>query len=108
MNHQKEMVTIVGSGLAGPLLGISLVQRGYGVRIFERRPDMRKVQISAGRSINLALSTRGIHALSEAGVWNELRKIVIPMKGRMIHPVQGDLAFQRYGKDDSEVINSVS
>lgn len=108
MNSRKQEVTIVGSGLAGPLLGTSLVQRGYGVRIYERRPDMRKVRMSAGRSINLALSTRGIYALKEAGVWGELQKIIIPMKGRMIHPVQGELAFQRYGKDDTEVINSVS
>jgi len=108
MSNRKQAVTLIGSGLAGPLLGMSLVQRGYGVRIFERRPDMRKVRISAGRSINLALSTRGIHALAEAGVWNELQKIIIPMKGRMIHPVQGEQVLQRYGKDDSEVINSVS
>jgi kynurenine 3-monooxygenase len=108
MDDRKRTVTLVGSGLAGPLLGISLVKRGFNVRIFERRPDMRKVRMSAGRSINLALSTRGIHALTEAGVWGELQKIIIPMKGRMIHPVHGELAFQRYGKDDSEVINSVS
>jgi kynurenine 3-monooxygenase len=108
MSDRKETVTIVGSGLAGPLLGISLVRRGYGVRIFERRADMRKIRMSAGRSINLALSTRGIHALNAAGVWDGLRKIIIPMKGRMIHPVHGDLALQRYGKDDTEVINSVS
>jgi kynurenine 3-monooxygenase len=108
MNNRKQEITIIGSGLAGPLLGISLVQRGFSVRIYERRPDMRRVRMSAGRSINLALSTRGIHALKEAGVWAELQRIIIPMKGRMIHPVQGELAFQRYGKDDSEVINSVS
>jgi kynurenine 3-monooxygenase len=108
MNDRKETVTIVGSGLAGPLLAISLVRRGYRVRIFERRADMRKVRMSAGRSINLALSTRGIYALDAAGVWDELQKIIIPMKGRMIHPVHGELTLQRYGKDDSEVINSVS
>ena len=69
---------------------------------------MRRVRISAGRSINLALSTRGIHALREAGVWAEIEKIIIPMKGRMMHSVAGELTFQPYGKDDSEVINSVS
>jgi kynurenine 3-monooxygenase len=108
MIDKNQTVTVVGSGLAGPLLGVSLMQRGFKVRIFERRPDMRKIRQSAGRSINLALSTRGIHALSEAGIWNDLQKIVIPMRGRMIHPVAGELAFQPYGKDDREVINSVS
>ena len=99
---------MVGSGLAGPLLGIALRKRGFEVRIFERRPDMRKVRISAGRSINLALSTRGIHALAEAGVWQALQRIIIPMKGRMMHSIDSQLTFQRYGKDDTEVINSVS
>src|SRR4051812_42633275 len=108
MIDRTQTVTIVGSGLAGPLLGISLVQRGFRVRIYERRSDMRRVRQSAGRSINLALSTRGIHALNEAGLWERLQNIVIPMKGRMIHPAAGELAFQRYGKDDHEVINSVS
>ena len=105
---KNSRITIVGSGLAGPLLGISLKDRGFEVDIFERRPDMRRVRISAGRSINLALSTRGIHALREAGVWAEIQKIIIPMKGRMMHSLAGELTFQPYGKDDSEVINSVS
>jgi kynurenine 3-monooxygenase len=108
MSESKQLVTLVGSGLAGPLLGISLVRRGYRVRIYERRPDMRKVRIQAGRSINLALSTRGIHALTEAGIWRRLQNIVIPMKGRKMHPVHGELTFQPYGKDESEVIHSVS
>lgn len=105
---EKPKITLVGSGLAGPLLAISLKERGYPVEIFERRPDMRRTRISAGRSINLALSTRGIHALREAGVWSAIEKIIIPMKGRMMHSVAGELTFQPYGKDDSEVINSVS
>jgi kynurenine 3-monooxygenase len=104
----KSNITLVGSGLAGPLLAISLKARGFDTEIFERRPDMRKVAVSAGRSINLALSTRGIHALREAGIWPDIEKIIIPMKGRMMHSVAGELTFQRYGKDDSEVINSVS
>ena len=105
---QNSKITIVGSGLAGPLLAISLMERGFPVEIFERRPDMRKVRISAGRSINLALSTRGIHALREAGVWQSIEKIIIPMKGRMMHSPSGELTFQPYGKDESEVIHSVS
>jgi kynurenine 3-monooxygenase len=104
----KPKITLIGSGLAGPLLAIELKKRGYPVQLFERRPDMRRVAISAGRSINLALSTRGIHALRQAGLWEEMQKIIIPMKGRMMHSVAGELTFQRYGKDDTEVINSIS
>ena len=107
MTKNKD-ITLIGAGLAGPLLAVSLVKRGYRVRIYERRPDMRKVQISAGRSINLALSTRGIHALKEAEIWEEMQRIIIPMKGRMMHSVAGELTFQPYGKDETEVINSIS
>ena len=95
-------------GSPGPLLAISLVQRGFRVQIYERRPDMRRVRASAGRSINLAVSTRGIHALREAGLWDEMRRIIVPMKGRMMHSVAGELTFQPYGKNETEVINSIS
>jgi kynurenine 3-monooxygenase len=105
---QRDKISLIGSGLTGPLLAISLVQRGFGVRLYERRPDMRRVQISAGRSINLALSTRGIHALREAGLWKQIAKIIIPMRGRMMHSVHGELTFMPYGKDETEFINSVS
>lgn len=104
----KPKITLVGSGLAGPLLAIALKQRGYDAEVFERRPDMRQVRMSAGRSINLALSTRGIYALCQAGIWPQIEKIIIPMKGRMMHAVSGELTFQPYGKDETEVINSVS
>src|SRR5436305_3445216 len=107
MSAQAD-ITLVGSGLTGPLLAIELKKRGYGVRLYERRPDMRKVKISAGRSINLALSTRGIHALRAAGIWEEMQKIIIPMRGRMMHAVSGELSFMPYGKDAHEVINSIS
>ena len=73
MSQERKQVTLVGSGLTGPLLAISLVKRGFAVQLYERRPDMRRVRISAGRSINLALSTRGIHALREAGLWEVSR-----------------------------------
>jgi len=99
---------LIGAGLNGPLLATSLVKRGFRVEIYERRPDMRRVPVSAGRSINLALSTRGIHALAEAGLWDAMSQIIIPMKGRMMHSVTGDLTFQPYGKDDAEVIHSIS
>jgi kynurenine 3-monooxygenase len=108
MHCPHQLITLIGAGLNGPLLARSLVQRGFRVEIYERRPDFRKVRVSAGRSINLALSTRGIHALSQAGLWDSMRQIVIPMKGRMMHSLNGELTFQRYGRDDSEVINSIS
>jgi kynurenine 3-monooxygenase len=108
MTRKAETVSLIGAGLNGPLLALGLVKRGFRAEIYERRPDMRRVRISAGRSINLALSTRGIHALTEAGLWNEMRKIIIPMKGRMMHSATSELTFQPYGKDEAEVINSIS
>jgi kynurenine 3-monooxygenase len=108
MTGKAETVSLIGAGLNGPLLALGLVKRGFRVDICERRPDMRRVRTSAGRSINLALSTRGIHALAQAGLWDEMRKIIIPMKGRMMHSATAELTFQPYGKDESEVINSIS
>lgn len=108
MNAARETITIIGAGLNGPLLAIGLVRRGFKVQLYERRPDMRRVAISAGRSINLALSTRGIHALSQIGLWSGMQKIIIPMKGRMMHAINAELTFQPYGKDEAEVINSIS
>lgn len=108
MKRRSETITLIGAGLNGPLLATSLKKRGLNVEIYERRPDMRAVRMSAGRSINLALSTRGIHALTEAGLWEAMRPIVIPMKGRMMHSATGELTFQPYGKNESEVINSIS
>jgi len=108
MTGKAETVALIGAGLNGPLLALGLVKRGFRVDIYERRPDMRRVRTSAGRSINLALSTRGIHALAQAGLWDEMRKIIIPMKKRMMHSATAELTFQPYGKDESEVINSIS
>ena len=108
MSQERRQITLVGSGLTGPLLATSLVKRGFDVSLYERRHDMRRVRISAGRSINLALSTRGIHALREAGVWDVVKPIIIPMRGRMMHSVAGELTFMPYGKDETEVINSIS
>jgi kynurenine 3-monooxygenase len=108
MKAALEKITLIGAGLNGPLLGILLMQRGLAVEIYERRPDMRQVRMSAGRSINLALSTRGIYALQQAGLWERMRTIIIPMKGRMMHSATGELTFQPYGKNEAEVINSIS
>jgi len=101
-------VTLVGAGPVGSLLATFLAKRGLSVEVFERRPDMRREAISAGRSINLAVSTRGIHAMHELGLDQEVLKQAVPMKGRMIHAVSGQLAFQAYGKDENEYINSIS
>lgn len=103
----KKEITITGAGLVGSLLSIYLAKRGYKVSIYERRPDMRKEKISAGRSINLALSDRGIRALEEVGIMDEIKKIAIPMNGRYIHNADGTNAYQPYGKE-GQFINSVS
>lgn len=108
MTDKAETITLIGAGLNGPLLALGLVKRGFKVEIYEGRPDMRRVRMSAGRSINLALSTRGIHALSQAGLWTEMRRLITPMKGRMMHATTSELTFQPYGRDESEVINSIS
>lgn len=108
MTGKAETISLIGAGLNGPLLAVGLVKRGFRVAIYERRPDMRRARISAGRSINLALSTRGIHALSQAELWSELRNIIIPMKGRMMHSATSQLTFQPYGKNEAEVIHSIS
>jgi len=104
---KKKEVVIVGAGLVGSLLSIYLARRGHGVRLYERRGDMRRAQVEAGRSINLALSDRGILALEKVGLAEEIRTISIPMHGRQIHHLDGSTAFQPYGKE-GQFINSVS
>ena len=102
-----KSVTIVGAGLVGSLLSIYLAKKGYKVNIFERRPDMRTTNISAGKSINLALSDRGWRGLEGVGIADEIKKIAIPMYGRFIHHKDGSNAYQPYGKDN-QAIYSVS
>ncbi|HQW85175.1 MAG TPA: NAD(P)/FAD-dependent oxidoreductase, partial [Ferruginibacter sp.] len=104
---QKKETIIIGAGLVGSLLSVYLCKRGYKVKIFERRADMRKTDLIAGRSINLALSDRGIKALEEVGLMDEIRKICIPMHGRFMHNTDGSTAYQPYGKE-GQYINSVS
>ena len=93
----KNKITIIGAGLAGSLLSVYLAKRGFKVDVYERRPDMRKSNVGGGKSINLALSTRGIHALREVGMYEEIKKIAIPMHGRMIHAIDGLTQLQPYG-----------
>lgn len=108
MTMENKPVILIGAGLAGSLLAIYLARRGYRVDVYERRPDMRQTQISAGRSINLALSVRGIHALHEVGMDDAMLSISIPMKGRMVHPLFGEVNFQPYSRNPAEHINSIS
>nr|BDT31352.1 FAD-dependent monooxygenase [Myxococcus sp. MH1] len=108
MGERNEAVTVVGAGLVGSLLSVFLARRGHTVEVLERRPDMRREVIDAGRSINLAISTRGLYALRQVGLEEEALRHAIPMRGRMIHPPKGALMYQPYGKDDSQHINSLS
>jgi kynurenine 3-monooxygenase len=100
-------ISIVGAGLVGSLLAIYLVRRGYKVSVFERRPDMRLKAADAGRSINLALSNRGLKALEEIGAVEKIRQLAIPMHGRMMHAPDNTLTFQPYGAD-GQYINSIA
>jgi kynurenine 3-monooxygenase len=103
----KKDVSILGAGLVGSLMALLLKQRGYNVRVFERRSDMRNAKIYAGRSINLAMSTRGWRALESAGLKTQLEQIAIPMYGREIHDHQGNITYQEYGSA-GQAIYSVS
>src|SRR5213595_1326176 len=98
---------LIGSGLAGGLLAAYLGRRGYDVDLYERRADPREGNIVGGRSINLALSTRGIYALEELGIANEVLRHAIPMRGRMIHDKSGSLHFSSYDRDLNKFINSI-
>ena len=102
-----KKIAVIGGGLVGSLLSVYLRKRGYDVVVYERRNDPRKTNLYAGRSINLALSTRGLKALEEVGLADVIRKAAIPMHGRMMHNVQGELSFLPYGKE-GQFINSIS
>ena len=103
-----KSLTIIGAGLAGALLATLLAQRGWRVEVFERRGDPRLHGYAGGRSINLALAERGLHALRAADAHHAVLEQAVMMRGRMVHPLDGEPQLQRYGRDDSEVIWSVS
>jgi len=107
-SNMKEHGLIVGAGLAGALMACYLARAGYRVTVCERRPDPRIAGFAGGRSINLALSTRGITALEGVGLAERVLKDAIPMYGRMIHDPQGHTHFQHYSRVPGEHINSVS
>lgn len=103
----KERIAVIGAGLVGSLHSLYLAQRGFEVAVFERRPDLRKAEVVGGRSINLALSDRGWKALEGVGLGDKVREMSIPMYGRMMHAVDGELTYQPYGKE-GQAIYSVS
>jgi kynurenine 3-monooxygenase len=102
------VIRIVGAGPTGALLAILLARRGLEIELYEARPDLRQAPAGSGRSINLALADRGIHALKTAGVFEALGSTLLPMRGRLIHHENGNTAFQPYGQRPNEVIYSVS
>ena len=105
---KQQNILIIGAGLCGSLLALRLGQRGYKVTVYEMRPDLRKVEISAGRSINLALSDRGFKAMKLAGIEDKVRELCIPMNGRMLHDVEGNMVMAPYSGREHEYINSIS
>jgi len=100
-------LSIIGAGLAGSLLAILLSRQGWHITLYERRGDPRVADYESGRSINLALAERGRNALRQAGVEDEVMARAVMMRGRMVHPREGEPQLQRYGRDDSEVIWSI-
>jgi len=107
-SKSKESTVVIGAGLSGSLLACYLAQRGFKVDLYEYRSDMRKAEISAGRSINLALSERGFNALEKVGLKDDVLQIAIPMSGRRMHAKDGTLTYQPYSKDGKSSIYSIS
>ena len=105
---KRSSVTILGGGLCGTLLAIMLARRGLEVLLLERQPDPRVRMVTSGRSINLVLAARGIRALKKAAVMERVESLLVPMRGRLIHAVDGSTEFHAYGSREHEVIHSVS
>ncbi|WP_103866293.1 NAD(P)/FAD-dependent oxidoreductase [Aquimarina sp. I32.4] len=106
--QDKENILIIGAGLCGSLLALRLAQRGYQIIMYESRPDLRTTDISAGRSINLALSDRGLRAMKMVGIVDKVLPFCTPMYGRLIHDIQGNTFTSNYSGRDGEYINSIS
>ncbi len=106
--NKKEKILIVGAGLCGSLLALRMAQRGYQVEVYESRSDLRNSVISAGRSINLSLSDRGLKALRMAGLEKKARALCIPMKGRLMHDSASNTFESNYSGRQGECINSIS
>jgi len=101
-------VVQVGAGLGGALMSILLGRAGFAVRAYEGRPDPRRGPLAGGRSINLALSARGLDALSRVDLLDRVLGMGVPMRGRMIHDTRGGIAYQPYGTEAAHANHSVS
>lgn len=104
----RGSVTIVGAGPVGALMAVYLARAGYRVEVYDKREDIREAEFVVGRSINLALSTRGLTGLAGVGIADRVLAAAVPMRGRMMHSVSGELTYQPYDKDPARAINSVS
>lgn len=105
---QMKSISVIGAGLAGTLCSLYLARRGYSVDLFESRSDLRNSPIDYGRSINLALSCRGITGLKSMDLLDEVKKIMVPMRARAIHEANGEIHYQPFGRFDDEYINAIS
>lgn len=105
---RPQKIIIAGAGLVGSLLSIALKKRGHEVYLFEKRPDIRLGNLSAGRSINLIITAKGIRPLKQLGLWEKVKKITSPVAGRTMHSTEGALSYQPYGKDQTECNHSIS
>lgn len=100
-------ITVIGCGLAGALVSLYMARRGYAVDVYESRPDLRVTQADKGRSINLALSCRGMTGLSGVGIMDRVKAIMVPMRARAIHEEDGLIHYQSFGRSDEEYINAI-
>ena len=106
MKHNKTI--IIGAGLVGTFWAIMLQELGIKAHVYEKRPDLRKRRSEKGRSVNLVITSRGIHALQTVGLWEKIRPLTVPVLGRMIHSREGHLTYSPYGRDESECNYSIS
>lgn len=105
---KQQNILIIGAGLCGSLLALRMAQRGYNVSVYEKRPDLRKVNLDSGRSINLAFSNRGNKAIKLVGLEEQVKALCIPMYGRMLHDIEGNTVLAPYSGRENEYINSIS
>ncbi|XP_029449868.1 kynurenine 3-monooxygenase isoform X2 [Rhinatrema bivittatum] len=102
---QKSKIAIVGGGLVGALNACFFAHKGFQVHLYEAREDIRTAKIVSGRSINLALSYRGLQALEAVGMKDKIVSKGIPMHARMIHSISGKKSAIPYGKSHQYILS---